>query len=224
MNKKYRYIGIFSLLSIMTQLYAIDIGSLINKRNCDQVIDKTYFSICYDHTFKGARYVGYHLDGQLVHKNNIEERQNFYTEKLLPKRYRSTSSDYTGTGFDRGHLASDASFDFDIKALRKTYTLANSVPMTPFVNRKIWVKAEKLERKVAYSLGEVYVLNGVIYGGRDERIGKSSLAVPYAFWKMIYSKDHSYERCFYMKNMDESELKSDRLKEYEFECSQITVR
>ena len=70
----------------------------------------------------------------------------------MKKRYRSHSRDYTHSGYDRGHLANDASFDYDMKIVRKTYTMANIIPQAPMVNRKTWIKAEKLERSVAVSV------------------------------------------------------------------------
>jgi len=112
---------------------------------------------------RGAKYVSYTLDDKLVNKINIKKRPSFYTEKNLKKRYRSHTRDYTHSGYDRGHLANDASFDYDKKIVRKTYTMANIIPQAPQVNRKTWIKAEKLERSVALRLGSVNVLNGVMY-------------------------------------------------------------
>ena len=62
-----------------------------------------------------------------------------YWEKSQ-KKYRSHTRDYTHTAYDRGHLANDASFDYDKKIVRKTYTMANIIPQAPKVNRKTWKK------------------------------------------------------------------------------------
>ena len=59
---------------------------------------------------------------------SIKKRPSFYTEKNLKKKYRSHTRDYTHSGYDRGHLANDASFDYDKKIVRKTYTMANIIP------------------------------------------------------------------------------------------------
>ena len=113
---------------ILVNLSATDLSTYFNKENCDQIIDKQVFTICYDYKVKGATYVAYTLDGSLVNAVNIKKRSKFYTEKNLPNQYRSHNKDYTHSGYDRGHLANDASFDYDEKVVRKTYTMANIIP------------------------------------------------------------------------------------------------
>ena len=212
-------IKILIITSIITNLFATDLTDFINKKNCDQIIDKQVFTICYDYRIKGAKYVAYTLDGNKVNAVNIKKRSSFYTEKNLKKEYRSHTKDYTHTGYDRGHLANDASFDYDKKTVRKTYTMANIIPQAPVVNRKTWIKAEKLERKVAVSLGTVNVLNGVIYSSNPKRIGKNRVAVPDAFWKMIYNDSKNYKKCFYYENDLSAKAKGDKLKSHLVDCS-----
>jgi len=48
--------------------------------------------------------------------------------------------------------------------------------------------------------GSVDVLNGVIYSSNPKRIGKNRVAVPDAFWKMIYNDSKNYKKCFYYEN------------------------
>jgi len=103
------------LFVLFASLNATDIVNYINKHNCDKIIDKQVYTICYDYKMKGAKYVAYTLDGSLVNKNNYKKRNSFYTEKNLPKKYRSHTRDYTYSEYDRGHLANDASFDYDKK-------------------------------------------------------------------------------------------------------------
>ncbi len=191
---------VFFILLFVVSVNAIDLSNYINKQNCDQIIDKKVYTICYSYKYKGAKYVSYTLYGSKVNKLNIKKRPKFYSEKLIPIKYRSKSSDYKYSGYDRGHLASDASFDYDKKVLSKVYTMANIVPQAPQVNRKLWLKAEKLERYIAVKLGNVNVINGVIYDETSKTIGKNKIAVPIAFWKMIYNDNNGYKRYFYFQN------------------------
>ena len=100
------------LLLLLTNLLSYDFSNFINKHNCDQIIDKQVFTICYDYKRKGAKYVAYTLYGDKVNSVNIKKRMGFYTEKNIPAKYRSKNKDYTHSGYDRGHLANDASFDY----------------------------------------------------------------------------------------------------------------
>jgi len=199
---------------------ATDIRDFINNCNCDRVLDKKYYKICYDYQLKAATYVGYKLDGNLVNRVNIKKRPSFYTEKLIPKQYRATSSDYTHTGWDRGHLNSDANADVSKESLHSVYTMANIVAMAPAVNRRTWSKAEKYERKVAYELGEVWVLNGIEYSSNPTRIGRNNIAVPSAYWKIIYD-NKGFESCFYYKNTKLAKTKGDKLRDHVVDCSSL---
>ena len=45
------------------------IKKFFNKKQCDQIIDKKYYQICYNYKAKGANYVYYVLDGAKVNVN-----------------------------------------------------------------------------------------------------------------------------------------------------------
>lgn len=199
------------------------IKKFFNKKQCDQIIDKTYYHICYNYKAKGANYVYYVLDGNKVNKGNIKERPRFYDELELPKKYRTTHSDYTRNQYkmDRGHLANDASFDWSNKSLKSTYSMANVIPQYRNINRYTWIKAEKLERVVASKLGKVSVLNGVIYSDKPKTIGRNKVAVPKAFWKMVFNKEKKYERCFYYENIIGLKTRGDKLRDHEVECKSL---
>ena len=212
---------LIAILLLSLALHATNINDYLNKEKCDQIIDKQVFSICYDYDMKGAKYVAYTLEGTKVNAVNIKKRNSFYTEKNLPKKYRSHTKDYTHTGYDRGHLANDASFDYDKKIVRKTYTMANIIPQAPKVNRYTWIKVEKLERKVAVGLGTVHVINGVVYTSNPLRIGKNQIAVPIGFWKMIYNDAKNYKKCFYYENDLRAVTKGDKLKNHLVSCDTL---
>ncbi len=211
-------IALLILFLLSSLLNATNLSDYINKENCSKIIDKKIFIICYDYEMKGAKYVAYTLDGAKVNTVNIKKRNSFYTEKNLVKKYRSNTNDYKHSGYDRGHLANDASFDYSKKVVRKTYTMANIIPQAPKVNRKTWIKAEKLERKVAVSLGMVKVLNGVVYASKPLRIGRNKVAVPDGFWKMIYNDKENYQKCFYYKNDLNTITKGDKIKSHLVDC------
>jgi endonuclease G len=199
------------------------IKKFFNKKQCDQIINKDYYQICYNYKAKGANFVYYVLDGAKVNKENIKDRPRFYDELELPKKYRTKHSDYTKNQYkmDRGHLANDASFDWSDKSVKSTYSMANVIPQYKNINRYTWIKAEKLERLVASKLGKVSVLNGVIYSNKPKTIGRNKVAVPKAFWKMIFNKEKNYERCFYYENIIGLKTKGDKLRDHEVECKNL---
>ncbi len=204
---------------------ATEIRDFINDRNCDQILDKGFYQICYNYKAKGAKYVAYTLDGSKVNAGNIKKRPRFYPDKVIPKKYRAISSDYTHNEFhaDRGHLAPDASFDWSKKSLKSVYSMANIIPQYKWINRKTWVKAEKYERQVASKLGAVTVINGVVYGDYSKRLRKSGIAYPVAYWKMLYD-NNGFKKCFYYKNDSRVKIKGDKLREHVVDCNDLKRR
>jgi len=211
-----------TLIAVVGSASATEIRDFINKKNCDQILDKGYYQICYDYRAKGAKYVAYTLDGSKVNAGNIKKRPRFYPDKAIPKKYRTTSSDYTKNEFhaDRGHLAPDASFDWSKKSLKSVYTMANIIPQYRSINRRTWVKSEKYERQVASKLGVVTVINGILYGDYRHRLRKSEIAYPVAYWKMLYD-NNGFERCFYYKNDSHVKIKGDKLRDHVVDCQKL---
>lgn len=200
---------------------SIDVNMFINKDNCSQIINKDIYNICYEYKNKGAKVVSYSIYGDLVNKGNVEERPKFYTESNLPSSKRSKSDDYTNTGYDRGHLAPDAHFDYDEKVLSKTYSMANIVPQTPSLNRKVWIKAEKYERLVASKLGKLDVINLVSYNS-NKKIN-NDISIPDKFYKVLYNEKETFYRCFQFENI-EYDLEKDKLKNHEIPCDSFFKR
>ncbi|MFW3357307.1 DNA/RNA non-specific endonuclease [Aliarcobacter butzleri] len=203
--------------TVIIALNATDISDFINLNTCDQIIDKQVFKICYSYKYKGALAVWYELDGNLINKNNIKNRPDFYSEKNIPIQYRAKSQDYINSGFDRGHLAPDANFDYDLKTQVKTYSMANIVPQYPTLNRKAWIKAEKYERLIASKLKTITVINLVDYSKSTQQIGNNKLSVPNTFYKIIFNDEKNFKKCFKYENI-EINPETDELKNHQITC------
>lgn len=208
---------ILLIITLTLSLFSKDINDFIDLKKCDQIIDKQVFKICYSYKYKGALAVWYDLDGNLVNKENIKKRPRFYNEKTIPMKYRTKYKDYTHSGFDRGHLANDASFDYDEKIVRKTYTMANIVPQYPNLNRRTWIKAEKYERSIASKLGKVKVINLVDYSNSPGTIG-NNVSIPSSFKKILINDDEKFLKCFEYQNIEDIDVKKDRLKNHIINC------
>ena len=214
---------------IVTLNKTINLDNFINDVNCDQVLEKEFstgslLSICYDYGYKSALYVAYTLDGELVNKlPSIEERPRFYTETEIPKEYQVLYSDYTHSGYDRGHLAPDADFDYNEEDLDLIYTLANIIPQDPNVNRYFWTKAEYQERLVAASLGELNVINGVVFDKNPSYIGEHQIAVSKAFWKILYNDEKEFRQCYYYNNYVLEDADLDTLDKHRVDCDRLII-
>ena len=62
---------------------------------------------------------------------------NFRDEKLNTSKF-ATNADYSGTGYDKGHMANAADFSNDKNRLLSTFKFYNCVPQAPGLNRGAW--------------------------------------------------------------------------------------
>lgn len=202
-------------------LFAFNSQDYMNKKNCDKIISNPYMHICYDYNLMGAKIITYTLDGDKVNEVNIKKRPSFHTEKSLDRKYRVSPKSYTRSGYDRGHMANDASYDWSMESLNSTYSMANIVPQEPRVNRYHWVKVERYARLVARKLGTLNVVNIIQYTNNPKRLKKQNIAIPQGFYKILYNEEKDFERCFYYKNDSSSYEKKEKLKKHLIECSLI---
>lgn len=203
-------IGAFSICLLGNEIKS---DLFFDTNSCSKVIEKANYKSCFSFKYKGTRVLSYKIDDTLSNNYSIDERPKFYMETQLPKEYRVSPKDYTGTGYDRGHLV-PASFDFSYESLLETYSMINIVPQTPSLNRKIWIKAEKYERLVATKLKSLEVLNFVEYS--DEKLNRDSISIPSKFYKVIFNNEKNFYKCFSFEN--KNYLDDDRLKEHEISC------
>ena len=187
--------------------------------SCDKTIDMEYYSICYDFNLKSPTMVKYTLTRDMIKGKGIKKRLSFRISPGIPREYAASNDDYKGSEYDRGHLASDASFDKNLTMLRSTYYYANTVPMHRRVNRYYWSKVERYERIIAAKLKTINVTNIIIFDDPPPRIGKGQIAVPKGFYKIIASEDATFMRCFYYKNSN-IEIEN-KLQNHIIECSEI---
>ncbi len=206
----------------------INLDNFINDTNCDQVIEKEFstgsiLSICYDYSYKSAKYVAYTLDGELINEGDIVKRPNFYREREIPREYQVLDSDYTRSGYDRGHLAPDADFDYNEEDLHQIYSLANIIPQDPNINRHFWIKVEKQERLVAATLGELSVINGVEFDEKPKYIGENRIAVSKGFWKILYNEEEEFRQCYYYDNFVLFDADKDTLLSHKVDCNSLII-
>jgi len=203
----------------------VNIGNFINYDNCDQVIDKEFstgrtIEACYDYDLKASTFVAYTLDGDLVYENNIVPRPDFYSEPTIPRDLRSKYSDWTHSGYDRGHLPPDASFDYNDEDLYIIYSLVFNIAQDRDVNRLGWADLEKYARDISVSLGELTVLNGVIFDDNPQRIGSSSMAVPSGFYKVLINEDANFQECYYYDNFILGDIDLDNISLHQVDCQE----
>jgi endonuclease G len=131
--------------------------------------------------------VVYKVDGNLIDKYNFSRKNlQFRPDYDLPKQCRSYSKDYSHTGFDRGHNAPNAVFDYNKSIQKETFLMSNVSPQKPNLNRRLWAKIERFVRFEAKKYGYVRVITGSC--GSLGTLGKRkhNVNIPKWWYKIIF--------------------------------------
>lgn len=99
----------------------------------------------------------------------------------------ASHTDFTRSGFDRGHMCPAADRSATRSAMHSTFSLANIAAQAPTLNRGAWKVTEDSCRNLAQQFDSVRIVAvPIILQDDTMRIGKHHLAVPHAFFKVAW--------------------------------------
>jgi len=93
----------------------------------DQLLCREGYAVGYDYDKKIPAWVAYRLTPDSVNKK-FKRSNKFKEDTEIPTQYRSTLSDYKGSGYDRGHMAASATVDSSYNAMMESFLLSNMTP------------------------------------------------------------------------------------------------
>jgi endonuclease G len=103
-----------------------------------------------------------------------------------------THDDFTGSGYDRGHLTPNSAIAraFGPEAQLETFLMSNICPQAPKLNQDVWEDLERAEHDYAFHAGEIWVIAGPIFddlqpNGKSPKKLRSGVQVPDAFFKIL---------------------------------------
>lgn len=141
-----------------------------------------------------------HLTKTRIRKaKDLVREDNFHPETRLPKNARAELSDYSRSGYDRGHLAPNG--DMGTKSQQfDSFSLANIAPQNGTHNRNVWRNIEEATRSLVISYDEVYVVTGVLFNGKNIASIGSGVLVPSHFFKAVYIPSIDKAGVYYSAN------------------------
>ena len=151
----------------------------------ETVTQHSAYSLVYNHKHMQAKWVAYNLTyGNTV--GGAERSSKFSIDPSISPR-TAVTSDYTKTGYDRGHLAPAGDMKFSAQAMSESFYMSNVSPQLPGFNRGIWKKLEEQFRSWAPSSHPVFVVTGpVLTDPISSHIGQTcSISVPKRFYKIM---------------------------------------
>lgn len=149
-----------------------------------QLIVHVGFALSYDSDFKTPQWVAWQLTAAEVEGG--EPRASKFLPDPDVRGAQAYTSDYTRSGYDRGHMAPAADMKWSAQAMKESFYLTNVCPQNRNLNRGDWKDLEELTRAWATRYGVVSVAAGPIYDtATPRRIGANKVAVPDAFFKVL---------------------------------------
>lgn len=110
------------------------------------------------------------------------ESDPFRPDERIPESWDPVKpSDYTGSGFDRGHVTPSADRSASEEAMSETFLMSNMTPQTGDLNRGPWQKLEAYLRTLVTRGSDVYIYAGA-YGSKGKI--KKKVTIPTNSWKI----------------------------------------
>lgn len=151
----------------------------------NHIVRHTYYTLSYNEDYEEANWVYYTLTDSMV-LNSGQERSNTFKVDNWVVTASAKSSDYTKSGYDRGHLCPAGDMGFNRVAMQESFLMSNVSPQLPEFNRGIWKELETQVREWAIEEHKLYVVTGPVFKDDKGTIGKDKVQVPGYFFKIIY--------------------------------------
>lgn len=162
------------------------------------------FAVMYSDVSRTPLWSAEHLTRKrLQQAKQIDREDSFHEESRLPTSARAKLADYSGSGFDRGHLAPNGDMA-NRNQQYDSFSLANIAPQSPRNNRYIWRNIETATRYLTQQYGETYTITGVAFTDKKLQRLKGRVLVPSHFFKAVYIPAINSAGVYYAPN-DESE-------------------
>lgn len=156
------------------------------------LIQRPQYALAYDGERGIPTWVSWNLTQSWL--GSVSRSDDFLVDFLIPNSITRTSSqDYTGSGFDRGHNCPSADRTLTRRDNEATFYMSNIIPQAPEHNQNMWREMEQYTRDLVRDENkEVYIIMGNYGEGGEGRFGKAKrigdekqVAVPANIWKVL---------------------------------------
>jgi endonuclease G len=132
----------------------------------------------------GPNWVSWNLNK--THYGDAARSTSFYSDGSLPSGcYRVTSSDYTNSGYSRGHMTRSEERTWSSDDNKATFLMTNILPQYQDLNGGPWYKFEQYLQSLAQNSNkELYVIAGG-RGNRGTLNGAGKVVIPTHTWKIV---------------------------------------
>lgn len=163
----------------------------------DQIIFHKLYSLSFDKVHNVPKWVAWELSRAIIPNNNLIVRDGqYFTPDPALGPISPVSSDYTNSGYDRGHMCPANDCRLSGETLLESMYMSNICPQRRELNRGSWLKLEDKCHQTWVLDGEgeierLYICCGPILSNREDIIiggDNRYISVPKEFFKAILAK------------------------------------
>ena len=148
----------------------------------DYLMEKPQYALSYNRDRGIPNWTSWHLDARSL--GSTGRQNNFRPDNTLPANwYHVTPGDYSGSGYDRGHMTPSGDRTKNETDNSATFLMTNMIPQAPKNNQQTWASLENYCRSLVKEGKELYIVAGG--QGTKDFIGNGHVAVPEKTWKVI---------------------------------------
>ena len=124
------------------------------------LMTKTQYTLSYSNSKKTANWVSWHLSSSWL--GSTPRQDDFRADNTLPSSWvKVAGTDYSGSGFDRGHMCPSADRTGSVTDNSATFLMTNMVPQAPNNNQVTWANLENYCRTLVNQGNELYIISEI---------------------------------------------------------------
>jgi DNA/RNA endonuclease G (NUC1) len=157
------------------------------------LMSKPQYALSYNRDLGRPNWVSWHLTNAWIPSNHPARVDTFRPDPAVPPDwYRVQSFDFSGSGFDRGHMSPNADREDSVPDNQGTFLMSNMVAQSPDNNQGPWADFENYLRTLVRSApaNEIYIVSGPAGTGGTGSNGAATtvagghVTVPASTWKV----------------------------------------
>ena len=165
----------------------VEFGTPSDGNAADEIIlVKTQYVTSYSPVHGGPNWVSWNLNA--THFGASPRCDCFSADPQLPDSvYHVVTSDYTGSGYSRGHMVMSAERTATDADNAATFLMTNVLPQLQDLNGGPWEKFEVYNNDLARdSVKELYIISGGTYAASPATLnGAGKVQIPQTTWKIV---------------------------------------
>ncbi|RFS16475.1 DNA/RNA non-specific endonuclease [Emticicia sp. C21] len=151
----------------------------------DEIIKHKNYTLRYEEKYEVPAWVVHKLRGEYT-KGRANRGDNQFIPDKKVEGNSALSTDYSNSGYDRGHMVPAGDFKCCQDLMNETFYMSNICPQVPDFNRGIWENIESRIRGWAVRDEELYIVTGPVLTKGMTTIGRyNEVAVPKSFFKIV---------------------------------------